>query len=159
MEDNTRTGKSLKLARRLTLALAILTLHAHHLWWFWVHVVAIIHREADWYFWGISTASAFESALWRKHAWFDLLIALPLLFSFALCGFMFAYYFMFRKERKVSLIPYYALLSLQAGSFVAAILTRLFTVFGIYWALVNGIIFALTILAIVNLSKPRRECG
>ena len=72
---------------------------------------------------------------------------------------MFAYYFMLRKERKVSLIPYCALLSLQAGSFVAAILTRLFTVFGIYWALVNGIIFALTILAIVNLSKSRPWCG
>ena len=141
------------------MALAILTLHAHHLWWFWVHVVAIIHREADWYFWGISTASANESYLWRNHALFDLLIALPLLFSFVLCAFMFAYYFMLRKERKVSLIPYCALLSLQAGSFVAVFLTQLFTAFGIYWTLVNGTVFVLAILTVVSLSKPRYECG
>ena len=158
MEGNTRTTKNVKLTRKRTLALAILTLHAHHLWMLWFLVVGVIHREGDWYFWGISTASALELALWRNHALFGFLVALPVLFSPVLCVFMFVYYFML-EERRVSLIPYYVLLGLQAGSFVAAILTKLFTAFGIYWAIINGAIFVLVILAIVSLSKLRSECG
>jgi len=143
-------------AKRLTLALAILTLHAHHLWLFWFGLVAVSHSELEWYYSEISVVSSLEVSLWRGHVLFDPAMFLALVVPIAACVCMFVCYAMLRKGKAVWPATYYILLAQQAGAFVAVFLTQMFTRFGAYWAIVNGTILLLSVFAIASLAKMRR---
>lgn len=138
--------------RRLTFAISLLTFHAHHLWCFVFLIISANHREGTWYYWRISTATFIEVSIWHANPLIAAFLLIAIGTSIILSVCYIVCYVNSRKGKSVSLIPFYFGFVLQIGALITVVFARLFTIFGLYWIIINTAIIVL-IFFIIRMYK------
>jgi len=134
-----------KKTRRLTLSIAILMLVNHLIWRNISFIIFATNKRGDWEFWGISTMSYDEIFLWQANYFLSIICFLSLPFSFVLFVTMFVYYIKLRKNKEVSKIPYFVILFFQIALIVFSVASKMFTIFGVFWFVLNITIIMLSV--------------
>ena len=134
-----------KKTRRFTLSIAILATINYFIWRFLPFVIFATNKRGDWDFWGISTMGYDELFFWQQNDVFSIICFLSIPFHLILSIIMFVYYVKLRKNKEVSKLPYILVTVHHIALIVFSIAVKMFTVFGVFWFVLNSTILVLSI--------------
>ncbi len=146
--------KYLKRARRITLAIAILSTLSSLLSLF-LSAMMLMMQNVDWTMIGMSTeeAAGLSEILSHPILYFSYFTTIV---GIVFCIAMYISYVKLRKGKVVSKIPYFISPTLLLVNIILLAILQWFDMFGIILLLFDSIIPILAILAIINLSKANQ---